>query len=58
MRVTLTTTHLSRRALLALRRPPWKVARDAATGRFVSFREAKRRPKTTVVQTVRICCCQ
>jgi hypothetical protein len=29
-----------------------KVARDAGTGRFIPKSEAKRRPKTTVVETV------
>jgi hypothetical protein len=31
---------------------PKKVTRDARTGRFVPKREATRRPKTTVTETV------
>jgi hypothetical protein len=31
---------------------PKKVVRDAGTGRFVPTREAVRRPKTTVTETV------
>jgi hypothetical protein len=31
---------------------PKKVTRDAGTGRFVPKREAARRPKTTVTETV------
>ena len=31
-----------------------KVARDAGTGRFIPLSEAKRRPKTTVVETMKI----
>lgn len=31
---------------------PKKVVRDAGTGRFVPTREAARRPKTTVTETV------
>jgi len=31
---------------------PKKVTRDAGTGRFVPKREAVRRPKTTVTETV------
>lgn len=30
-----------------------KIARDAVTGQFVPMSEAKRRPKTTVVETVK-----
>lgn len=30
-----------------------KVARDAGTGKFVPLEEAKKRPKTTVVETVK-----
>lgn len=58
MHLKLTQSHLSPRALMALRRPAWKVARNAATGRFVPFAEAKRRPKTTVVQTMHVCLCR
>ena len=32
---------------------PRKAARDARTGRFIPLREAKRRPSTTVVETIR-----
>ena len=28
-----------------------KIGRDARTGRFISLAEAKRRPRTTVVET-------
>jgi len=31
-----------------------KVARDARTGRFISFLTARRRPSTTVVETYNI----
>jgi hypothetical protein len=31
---------------------PRKVGRDARTGQFIPVREAVRRPKTTVVETV------
>jgi len=34
--------------------PARKVARDAGSGEFVPMKEAKRRPKTTVVETVRV----
>ena len=30
-----------------------KAARDARTGRFVPLKEAKRRPSTTVVETIK-----
>ena len=30
-----------------------KIGRDAGTGRFIPVEEAKRRPKTTVVETIR-----
>jgi hypothetical protein len=30
-----------------------KVARDARTGRFITLRQAKRHPRSTVVETVR-----
>ena len=30
-----------------------KVARDAGTGRFITRKEAARRPKTTVVETIK-----
>ncbi len=29
-----------------------KIGRDAGTGRFIPVKEAQRRPKTTVVETV------
>ena len=31
-----------------------KIARDASTGQFISFRDARRRPATTVVETIHI----
>ena len=31
-----------------------EVARDARTGRFIRMKEARRRPSTTIVQTVRV----
>jgi len=31
-----------------------KVARSATTGQFISVREAKRRPATSVIETVKI----
>lgn len=31
-----------------------KRGRDAGTGRFISIDEAKRRPKTTTVETVKV----
>lgn len=30
-----------------------KVGRDASSGRFIKVDEAKRRPKTTVVETIK-----
>ena len=30
-----------------------KIGRDARTGRFIPVREAQRRPKTTVVETIK-----
>ena len=30
-----------------------KIGRDASTGRFIPVSEAKRRPKTTVVETIK-----
>lgn len=30
-----------------------KIGRDAGTGRFIPVEEAKKRPKTTVVETVK-----
>jgi len=30
-----------------------KIARDAITGQFIPMREAKRRPKTTVIETIK-----
>jgi len=30
-----------------------KIGRDAKTGRFITVKEAQRRPKTTVVETVK-----
>ena len=30
-----------------------KVGRDAGTGRFISVKEAKRRKKTAIVQTIK-----
>ena len=30
-----------------------KVGRDAKTGRFIPIKEAKRRPSTTVVETIK-----
>jgi IMP dehydrogenase/GMP reductase len=34
--------------------PTHKVARDASSGRFISLREARRRPTTTVVETIHV----
>lgn len=31
-----------------------KVGRDASTGQFVTVKEAEKRPKTTVVETIKI----
>jgi hypothetical protein len=31
-----------------------KRGRDAGTGRFVSIKEANRRPKTTVIETIKV----
>jgi hypothetical protein len=31
-----------------------QIARDAATGRFIPLAEARRRPETTVVETVKV----
>ena len=31
-----------------------RIGRDAITGRFVSIEEANRRPKETIVQTIKI----
>ena len=30
-----------------------KVGRDARTGKFISIKEAKRRPSTTVIETIK-----
>jgi hypothetical protein len=30
------------------------VARDAKTGRFIPIKEAERRPKTTVIETITV----
>ncbi len=30
-----------------------KIGRDASTGKFIPVKEAKRRPKTTVVETIK-----
>lgn len=30
-----------------------KVGRDAGTGQFIPLKEAERRPKTTVIETIR-----
>jgi hypothetical protein len=34
--------------------PTHKIARDASTGQFISFREARRRPATTVIETIHV----
>jgi hypothetical protein len=34
--------------------PTRKIARDASSGRFISLRDAHRRPATTVVETVHV----
>ncbi len=31
-----------------------KRGRDAGTGRFISIEEAQRRPKTTVIETIKV----
>ncbi len=31
-----------------------KIGRDAGTGRIIPIKEAERRPKTTVIETVKI----
>lgn len=31
-----------------------KIGRDAGTGKFIPVKEADRRPKTTVVETIKI----
>lgn len=31
----------------------FKIGRDAKTGEFISVKEAQRRPKTTVVETIK-----
>ncbi|MDP2454710.1 MULTISPECIES: hypothetical protein [unclassified Kaistella] len=31
-----------------------KVGRDAGTGQFVTVKEAEKRPKTTVIETIKI----
>lgn len=31
-----------------------KIGRDAGDGRFIPVREAERRPKTTVVETIKV----
>lgn len=32
--------------------PKRKIGRDAASGKFITVEEAKRRPKTTVIETI------
>ena len=34
--------------------PTRKIARDASTGQFISLRDARRRPATTVVETIHV----
>jgi len=31
-----------------------KRGRDAGTGQFITIKEAKRRPKTTVIETIKV----
>lgn len=31
-----------------------KIARDAGSGKFIPVKEAQRRPKTTVVETIKV----
>ena len=38
---------------MAKKRKSTKIGRDAKTGRFIPVSEAKRRPKTTVVETIK-----
>lgn len=38
---------------MAKKSSTFKVGRDAGTGRFIKIKEAKRRPKTTVVETIK-----
>lgn len=33
--------------------PPQKIGRDAGTGKFIPVKEAQRRPKTAIVETIR-----
>lgn len=33
--------------------PVRKIGRDASTGQFIPIKEAERRPKTTVIETVK-----
>lgn len=35
------------------KKPDFKIGRDAKTGEFISVAEAKRRPSTTIVQTIK-----
>lgn len=46
-RVALTTK------LKELKMSRFKIGRDAGTGRFVSIKEANKRPKTTVIETIK-----
>ena len=36
-----------------MKKKTFKIGRDAITGRFISVKEALRRPKTTVVETIK-----
>lgn len=34
--------------------PTFKVGRDAKTGEFITVKEAKRRPSTSIVETIKV----
>jgi hypothetical protein len=38
---------------MAKKNSTFKVGRDAGTGRFIKVKVAKRRPKTTVIETIK-----
>lgn len=38
---------------MAKKSSTFKVGRDAVTGRFIKVKKAERRPKTTVVETIK-----
>ncbi len=38
---------------MSKKKKTFKIGRDAGNGQFITVKEAKRRPKTTVVETIK-----